>query len=47
MATNTEQTSKLTLVKLTKSHIVGDIGKILILYRQQDDNELRKIKLPR
>ena len=38
--------SKPTLVKLTKSHIVGDIGKILILYRQQDDDELRKIKLP-
>ena len=27
-------------------HIVGDIGKILILYRYQEDDDLRKIELP-
>ena len=28
-------------------NIVGDIGKILILYRFQVDDELRKIKIPK
>jgi RNA-binding protein len=31
----------------TKSHIAGMIGHVLILYRQQDDPEKRKIKLPK
>ena len=38
--------SKESLEELTNSDIVGDIGKILILYRYQEDDELRKIQLP-
>ena len=38
--------SKKSIEQLTNSNIVGDIGKILILYRYQEDDELRKIQLP-
>ena len=38
--------SKKSIEQLTNSNIVGDIGKILILYCYQEDDELRKIQLP-
>lgn len=34
------------IAQATKSHLVGIIGNIAILYRQQPDPEKRKIKIP-
>ncbi|MBA3947218.1 MAG: YhbY family RNA-binding protein [Herpetosiphonaceae bacterium] len=36
-----------TIANQTRSHLIGLIGNILILYRQQADPEERKIELPR
>ena len=37
---------KTYIQKHADCHIVGDIGKILILFRFQEDDEIRKIDLP-
>ncbi|MCP4022003.1 MAG: YhbY family RNA-binding protein [Desulfobacteraceae bacterium] len=34
------------IAKATKSHIAGMIGHVAILYRQHEDKEKRKIKIP-
>ena len=35
------------IVKMNKCVVVGSIGKILIVYKQNTNPELRKIKLPK
>ena len=43
---NYKKSLKVKIPQIFDCHIVGDIGKILILYRQQEDLDLRKIDLP-